>query len=57
MLNPVTPGTATVQADIVNSSLLFETAMSQSQYKLLIQVIPYCSPLSGRKKEFFKRIL
>jgi hypothetical protein len=34
MINPVTPWTATVQADIVNSSLLFETALSK--YKLKI---------------------
>ena len=34
MLNPVTPWTATVQADIVNSDLLFETTMAQ--YKLQV---------------------
>lgn len=34
MINPVTPWTATVQADIVNSDLLFE--MTKSQYKLQI---------------------
>jgi len=34
MINPVTPWTATVQADIVNSELLFE--MTMSQYKLQI---------------------
>jgi hypothetical protein len=34
MINPVTPWTATVQADIVNSVLLFE--MTKSQYKLQI---------------------
>lgn len=34
MINPVSPWTATVQADIVNSSLLFETTMSK--YKLQV---------------------
>lgn len=34
MINHVTPWTATVQADIVNSGLLFETEMSQYQLKI-----------------------
>lgn len=34
MINPVTPWTATVQADIVNGAVLFETALSQ--YKFVI---------------------
>jgi hypothetical protein len=33
-MNPVTPWTATVKADIVNSTLIYETQMSQ--YKLQI---------------------